>query len=119
MAEKLTKNLIDNLPLSTDGKQITVMDTITPGFGIRVGSQSKTFIVVKRLPHGTPKRITIGKYGSLTLEAARKIAQDSIAQLAHGVDVNIEKRAVKFEQKAVVQEKQKEDLKRPKVVYLL
>jgi len=109
MAEKLTKTLIDDMPLATDGKQITVMDSVTPGFGIRVGSQSKTFIVVKRMPHGTPKRITLGKYGALTLEAARKLAQDSIAKLAHGVDVNTEKKALKLEQKAIVEEKKKEE----------
>ncbi|VTU34329.1 integrase family protein [Variovorax sp. RA8] len=109
MAEKLTLELIKKLPLSTDGKQSIVMDTVTPGFGIRVGSQSKTFIVVKRMPHGTPKKVTLGKFGSLTLEAARKLAQDFISQLAHGVDVNQQKRAVKTEKRAIVEEQKKEE----------
>lgn len=110
-AQKLTKTLIDELKPATDGKQYIVMDTATPGFGIRVGSQSKTFLVVKRIPHGTPKKITLGKYGSLTLEAARKLALETMAQLAHGVDVNTEKKAAKVEQKAVVQEQKNENLK--------
>ncbi|MGJ7553426.1 tyrosine-type recombinase/integrase [Variovorax sp. RB3P1] len=109
MKAKLTKSLIDDLKLSTDGKQETVMDTVTPGFGIRVGSQSKVFIVMKRIPHSTPKRVTLGKYGALTLEAARKMAQDTLASLSHGVDPNEEKRAVKLEQLAVIEEQEREE----------
>ena len=109
MSEKLTKSLIDSMPLSTNGKQETVMDTVTPGFGIRVGSQSKTFIVIKRLPHSTPKRVTLGKYGALTLEAARKMAQDSLASLSSGVNPNEEKKTVKLEKLAVVEVLQKQE----------
>lgn len=108
MAEKLTKALIDSLPLSTDGSQTTVMDTVTPGFGIRVGSSSKTFIVVKRMPHGTPKRVTLGKYGALTLDTARKMALDSLAQLSKGLNPNTEKKTVKLEQRATVAAAKKE-----------
>ena len=109
MSEKLTKSLIDSMPLSTNGKQETVMDTVTSGFGIRVGSQSKTFIVIKRLPHSTPKRVTLGKYGALTLEAARKMAQDSLASLSSGVNPNEEKKTVKLEKLAVVEVLQKQE----------
>ncbi|MES2251639.1 MAG: Arm DNA-binding domain-containing protein [Pseudomonadota bacterium] len=85
MAEKLTKSLIDSLPLVETG-QVTVMDTITPGFGIRVGAKSKTFIVVKRLPHKTPQRVTLGRYGALTVETARKAAIEALGKLSGGVD---------------------------------
>lgn len=103
--EKFTKSYIDGLELAKDGKQETYMDTVTPGFGIRVGSLSKTFIVMKRLPNGDPKRVTLGKYGALTLEAARKQAQDTLATIYKGVDPIKEKQAVKLEQLAIVEEK--------------
>ena len=95
MAQKLTKALVESLPFSTDGNQATVMDTTTPGFGIRIGSQSKTFIVVKRTPHGTPKRVTLGKYGPLTVEAARRMAMEVLSQLTQGQNINEERRAEK------------------------
>jgi|GEM_PF-2344125 len=104
--EKLTKTVIDSLPFSSvSGEQYTVMDTATPSFGIRVGSQSKTFIVMKRMPHGGAKRVSLGKYGALTLEAARKLAMDTLSQLTHGVDVVGERRAVKAEKEAIAAQK--------------
>lgn len=104
MAEKLTKSLIDSLPLVETG-QVTVMDTLTPGFGIRVGAKSKTFIVVKRLPHKTPQRVTLGRYGALTVETARKAAIEALGKLSGGVDINTSKKLVKEEKKAVEEEK--------------
>ena len=103
MSEKLTKSFIDSLNLATDGLQKTYMDTVTPGFGIRIGKTSKTFIVFKRLPGaGTPKRIVLGKYGSLSVETARKMAFGALAKLANGIDVVAERRA----EKAVIEAEQ-------------
>lgn len=110
MAEKLTKALIDNMPLVETG-QVTVMDTATPGFGIRVGATSKTFIVVKRLPHRTPQRITLGRYGALTVDTARKLAIEALAKLSGGVDINTSKRAVKEEKMALEEEKVAEQVR--------
>ena len=95
MEQKLTKTYIESLPLQTDGKRLTIMDTVTPGFGMRIGSQTKTFIAIKRMPQGDPKRVTIGKYGHLTLDQARRNAQDVLAKLSHGVDINAEKAAAR------------------------
>ena len=96
---KLTKAIIDALPLASDGKQQTVMDTDLKGFGLRIGATSKTFIVYKRLPHGAPQRVTLGKYGHLTVDQARKKAQEQLSALVQGVDVNAQKKAVKIEKK--------------------
>lgn len=96
---KLTKAIIDALPLASDSKQQTVMDTELKGFGLRIGATSKTFIVYKRLPHGAPQRVTLGKYGHLTVDQARKKAQEQLSALVQGVDVNAQKKAVKIEKK--------------------
>lgn len=95
----LTKTLIDGLALSPDGRQYAVMDTELKGFGVRVGKSSKTFIVFKRLPHGAPKRVTLGKYGPLTVIQARKLAQEQLAALVQGIDVNAKKKSEAEEKK--------------------
>lgn len=43
MKIKLTKSNIDKIPFSD--KQVVVWDSDLPGFGLRVGSKSKTFFV--------------------------------------------------------------------------
>lgn len=110
MPEKLTKTLIDNIPLTSEG-QITVMDTTTPGFGIRVGSKSKTFIVMKRLPRQAPQRVTLGRYGTLTVETARKLAIEALAKLSSGVDINTSKKTVQDDKKALVAEQAAEEVR--------
>ena len=96
---KLTKAMIDALPLASDGKQVSVMDTELTGFGLRIGATSKTFIVYKRLPHGAPQRVSLGKYGALTVDQARKKAQEHLSAIVQGVDVNAQKKAVKLDKK--------------------
>jgi hypothetical protein len=52
--------------------QVTYWDTMLPAFGVRVGSRSKTFIVM----HGQArKRQTAGRYPSLKLSDARELAK--------------------------------------------
>ncbi|MFZ6726417.1 tyrosine-type recombinase/integrase [Undibacterium sp. MH2W] len=96
---KLTKSEIDRLPFSPD-KQKTVHDTQLPGFAIRIGSASKTFIVYKRTPYGVPKRVTIGRYGHLTVDQARVLAQQELAKIAQGIDPNqVKKEAIEKHKK--------------------
>jgi len=52
--------------------QVTVWDTMLPAFGVRVGSRSKTFIV---MPGKARKRQTIGRYPAWTLLKAREKAR--------------------------------------------
>jgi integrase len=52
--------------LKTDAQQVDYWDTTTPGFGIRVGRRSKTF-VAKR----ANRRHTIGRYPAMSLQDAR------------------------------------------------
>ena len=69
-------------------------DTQVPGFGVRMRpSGAAAYIVMKRLPGTTtPRRITLGRVGELTLEEAREKARQAVAALRQGVDVNLEKR---------------------------
>ena len=88
----LSKSLIDKLPFAAEGKQATVHDKHLPGFALRIGATAKTFIVYKRLSSGTPKRVTLGRYGHLTIEQARILAQQELAKLTQGIDPNAIKR---------------------------
>lgn len=53
-------------------KYETIYDSTTPGFGIRVGKRSKTFVVVRGRNR---ERISIGRYPDISLSDARKEAK--------------------------------------------
>lgn len=71
----LTEVTIRAVRAASAGEQIDYWDTRTPGFGLRVGSRTKTF-VVKR----ANRRITIGRYPDLSLAEARNQAKRLLAQ---------------------------------------
>lgn len=75
---KFDKKSIDKLPLAHQG-QIDYFDTETPGLGLRIGAKTKTFFVKTDVRDATSKtgyrtaRKTLGRYGDLTLEEARRM----------------------------------------------
>ena len=95
---RITKSFVDKTepPLPTlDGKatQAFYRDSAIPGFGLRVTSGgAKSFIAEKRI-NGKVKRITLGRYGNLTVEQARKEAMQLLGQVATGKDPVAERKA--------------------------
>lgn len=88
---KLTKNKVDNLPPPARG-QTFYRDDILMGFAVRVTAAGvKSFIVEKRI-NGLVRRKTLGRYGVLTVEEARKEAQKFLGKVATGIDPIAEKR---------------------------
>lgn len=82
---KLTKSAVEKLP-PPDKQQAIYRDDALKGFGLRVTSGGvKTFIVEKRV-NGRVKRIKLGRFGELTTEEARKLAQKLLGQIASGID---------------------------------
>jgi integrase len=75
-----SKTDIDQIPL-TKGKQVDYSDTKTPGLYLRAGSKTKTFFAKTDVRDATTKtgyrtvKKTIGRYGDLTLEQARKMIE--------------------------------------------
>lgn len=66
--------------------QSEVWDHRVPGFGIRVSAAgTKSFILVYRFD-GRARRLTIGRYPTLSLMDARKLASQALRQVALGVD---------------------------------
>jgi len=98
---KLTKSFIDKItpPKQETGSeypqkypQTFYRDSALPGFALRMsGGGSKSFIVETRI-NGKVKRITLGRYGPLTCEQARKEAQKVLGHIAGGGDPITEKR---------------------------
>lgn len=88
---------LDAIPFSTDGKQVTYYDTNKTNLSLRVGASSKTFIVYTRPKHGNPVRITLGKYGEITIKQASDLASKELAKLADGFNPVEEKKKIKIE----------------------
>jgi integrase len=81
---KLTKQVIDETPFPSAG-QVLVRDTELPGFGLRVTKGRKSFILEKRI-RGRMRRLTIGPYGPLTVDQARKLANTHVGAISQGND---------------------------------
>jgi integrase len=82
----LTKRLIDSTVSGT--KDTFIWDDEVRGFGLKVTSAGrKIFVLQYRMGgRGTPKRHTIGQFGSLTPAQAREIAADLKHQISKGID---------------------------------
>ena len=80
--ETLTTRIVEALPV-TD-RETVVWDRELPGFGVRVHpSGSKVYMVHKRAD-GKSRRVTIGRHGVWTLDAARREAGGILASLRNG-----------------------------------
>ena len=65
--------------------QVIYRDDDLPGFAVRVTPKAKSFIVEKRV-NGVNRRITIGKFPSMSVDDARKVAVRTLASMAAGID---------------------------------
>lgn len=81
----ITKTTVDKTPPPAAG-QLLLRDTHLKGFGVRImPSGAKSFILEKRVG-GKVKRMTLGRYGELTCEQARKKAMTLLGQIAMGAN---------------------------------
>jgi integrase len=83
---KISKTSVSNLPFAESG-QVIYWDTELAGFGVRVGSKTKTYIAQKRV-EGRTVRAKIGASSHVTAEQARKMAVEKLFQMTQGKDVN-------------------------------
>jgi integrase len=87
---KLTKSAVDAAMLAV--KEYELRDTIVPGFLLKVTPAGrKIFMVQYRNNAGERRKPAIGRFGELTVEQARSIAQDWLADVRKGKDPSAEK----------------------------
>jgi integrase len=97
MTKKITKSFVDKVEIPAPSEtgastQKFYRDSAIVGFGLRVTSGgAKSFIVEKRI-NGKVKRITLGRYGNLTVEQAKKEAMKILGKVATGSDPIAEKK---------------------------
>lgn len=87
----LTKRTIDAIA-PVEAGQILYRDATLSGFGLRIGTKSKVFFAEGQVARRTV-RVTIGKYGPVTPEAARKRALKVLGEMAEGRNPNGERKA--------------------------
>ena len=82
---RLSKRTVD----ATDkaAHDVFVWDDELPGFGLRVKpSGAKSFIIQYRNANGRSRRLTVGRYGVLTVEEGRRQAKIALADVVKGAD---------------------------------
>ena len=83
---RLTKRSIDTLK-PNPGSDVFRWCGELRGFGIRIKSSgTRTFLIQYRTSRGRTRRYSIGQYGRLTVEQARREAKIKLAEVARGED---------------------------------
>ena len=81
---KLTKRRID--ALAPQARDYFEWDAEVSGFGVRVLPSGVKSYLVQYRAGGRTRRVSIGKHGTLTVDAARKRARDLLGRVAKGDD---------------------------------
>lgn len=91
---KLTKTAVESARAT--GKDYELRDTLVPGFLCKVtAAGSKVFMLQYRTNAGERRKPKIGLYGELTVDQARTIAQDWMADIRKGLDPSAAKQAAR------------------------
>lgn len=91
---KLTKRAVD--AVRPADKQSFLWDSEVKGFGLLVlPSGVKSFVLQYRTKAGRSRRMTIGRYGVLTPDQARRMAEDALAEVRKGGDPVEDRQAAK------------------------
>src|SRR5690348_13219868 len=94
---RFSKAIVDSLAIPTKAKVGTVgytmvWDTQVTGFGLQVRpTGTKTFILVYRTS-GRVRRLTLGRYGRVTVDQARNAAKHYNGVIALGGDPVVERK---------------------------
>ncbi|TKB88853.1 MAG: DUF4102 domain-containing protein, partial [Mesorhizobium sp.] len=91
---KLTKTIVD--AGTADREPYELRDTGIPGFLLKVTPTGRrTFMVAYVAANGQRRKPAIGRFGEITVEQARTIAQDWLADVRKGKDPSAERAAAR------------------------
>lgn len=91
---KLTKTAVD--AASPKERDYELRDTMIPGFLVKVTPAGRKVFMVAYVAHnGQRRKPAIGRYGEITVEQARGIAQYWLAEVRRGVDPSAERAAAR------------------------
>ncbi len=85
MRAKITKRLLDSLPAPAAG-EVKVWDTELRGFVVRVRSSGRRWFAVEWMRERRTRRLSLGEFGSVTVDQARERAKAILGRVAHGED---------------------------------
>lgn len=94
---KITKTVIDRLKPPPSG-QAFLRDTELKGFGVRVTANGAVAFIVEKRIDGRVRRKTLGRFGVLTVEQARRLAQGFLGDVAKGENPIAKKEAARVRQ---------------------
>ena len=87
---KLTKSVVDTAQAQTC--DVELRDTLVPGFLCKVTPTGrKVFMIQYRTNSGVRRKPALGQFGELTVEQARSLAQDWLAEVRRGGDPGLDK----------------------------
>ncbi|WJS98922.1 tyrosine-type recombinase/integrase [Novosphingobium humi] len=89
---KLTKTFVDKVQPPAEGHEVHWDDAVK-GYGLRVTSAGKKVFMVMGRVRGKALQWTIGPYGVMTEDQARKKAQSVLQQMRDGIDPREVKKA--------------------------
>lgn len=90
---KLTKQEIDAARYDrADGARCVLWDALLPGFGLRIYPSNRKAFVLSYRAQGRKRFMTLGTYGALTLDQARRLAHKKLAEVIDGSDPLAEKK---------------------------
>lgn len=94
---RLNKTTVDTLPLPASTPPATRAqafhrDDLLKGFAVRITETGARSFIVETKVNGKTRRATLGKYPNLTVDQARKLAQERLGLIAAGRDPEAEKR---------------------------
>lgn len=92
--KRLTDRMISSTKPEAGKDEIWLMDSEVSGLGVRIRSTgSKDFYIRYLDQYARSRKLRIGDAKSVTVEAARKVAKQKVAQIADGLDPHEVKRA--------------------------
>src|SRR5690606_38106566 len=91
---KLTKTAVD--AATPKDRDYELRDTIVPGFMLKVTpAGGKIFMLQYVTNSGIRRKPALGRFGELTVDQARNLAQDWLAEVRQGRDPSAEKSAAR------------------------